>query len=397
MKASALAYTVLISLVLALMTLAAILAVQLHKKRIAGYIDARDAARNVESALVLMLSDSTIGTDDQKKFRLFDDSTDSVTIWRYVWGGFEVLCVEATCGRSSKTKAVLAGEELPDSPPVLWLSDNGRPLSLCGKTLIRGNCSLPKSGVKRAYIEGTSFIGETLIQGRQEVSGRWPDAHMPETEMFLSSEVIGDTAFGDFDLGTISFTAPAKSVSATARIVVQREMAGHILIQSDTEVLLTSEARVNGAIITAPTVRVETGFVGNVQIFADTILIDEDARLLYPSGLYSINPDRGHAIEIGKSSVIGGDILMFRPNGDPDVVKISAGGKVYGTVYTNGKTELSGSLFGCLVTKEFSLTTRSSHYTNHLLDATLDLEALPDYYIGRKREGKGSKQILVLP
>ena len=54
----------------------------------------------------------------------------------------------------------------------MYLADQNKPLSLTGRTQITGNCYLPKAGVKRAYIEGKSFVGNKLINGTKYNSNK---------------------------------------------------------------------------------------------------------------------------------------------------------------------------------------------------------------------------------
>ncbi|PIG98215.1 hypothetical protein CS542_06460 [Pedobacter sp. IW39] len=50
---------------------------------------------------------------------------------------------------------------------VLYLSDEDRPVSVSGKTLLIGNGMLPKAGIKQSYAEGKPYTGiKQLLDGK---------------------------------------------------------------------------------------------------------------------------------------------------------------------------------------------------------------------------------------
>jgi hypothetical protein len=72
------------------------------------------------------------------------------------------------------------------------------------------------------------------------------------------------------------------------------------------------------------------------------------------------------------------------------VFNISAGAKIYGTVYCAGKVETRGKVFGTLYCDRFFLQTRQGYYENHLLDAWIDPKGLePEFTSGIFMETTG--------
>lgn len=390
LKAGALVYAVLIALVISLVTLAAMMAYDLHERRMASIGDIHRATRNAESGIALMLADESAGSPDGVRADLFGDGLDTVRAVRRPWGGYQLLISTAKSGLQTATQAVLAGT-VPSHPNVtLFLADRGRPLSLCGDTRIAGLCQLPKAGVKRAYIEGKTYSGEHLIYGEQQVS----TGEVPDHGIFPSSaHDRTDTeqmAFGEMDVLTVSrsFLGPPLHIYDMEEMVLERvDWSGHILVSSDVSITVRGNARLSRCILHAPKVTVEDRFRGDVQIYADSIFVSEEVRLDYPSGLYAINTERGLAVTIGDGSTVIGQVFLSRASDRRGILSIGRDAAVYGMVGNQGTTELKGSVHGQLMTDGFILRTPSSTYENHLLDAVISFEQLPTHYVGPFRSG----------
>jgi len=399
LKASALAYAILISLVISLITLSMIMAFGLHGKRMADIGDMHRAARNADSGILLLLVDGQLASSGPMQNDLFGDGRDTVRLERRPWGAYQILVSKARSGRHEAMKIVLAGSVMGDSMVTLWLADQGRPLSLCGNTRIVGTCHLPKAGVRRAYIEGKNFVGDRLISGQQLTSGSTVPEMLPTAFTEHVQEGQEKLVFEEMDMFTIdrSFNLPMLVITSMEDIqLIGVTLSGNMLITSETAIHVGRNSKLSRCMLHAPKVTVESGFIGDVQIYGDSVELESGVRLDYPSGIYAINPDRGHDVLIGEESTVIGQVLMGKPSGGKGLLRIAKDARVYGIVTNLGFTELKGSVHGQLMTSGFTLRTPSSTYDNHLLDATISHEELPPEFVGCIRNGSLHRSITQL-
>ena len=375
LKASALVYTVLISLILSLITLSLITAMQLHNQRIAEITDMHQVVRNADSGVTLMLADPQLGRSGTVGADLFGDGADSVYLKRIPWGGYEVISVQAKRRRQTANKHVLVGAVMSDTMNTLTMADQGKPLSLCGDTRIEGPCLVPKSGVKRAYIEGKNYVGRKLIYGSQSKS----PASLPSVSIPAFNELISEDAevmdHEDLQVLTLekSFADKQLLIESVDRVDLSRmSCSGNVLIRSETGIHVGSSTELSGCILSAPKVSFDRGFEGDVQVYADSVTIGLEVKLKYPSGIYS----KDGAVSLDEGAILAGYIVMERSNAEP-VVSLADDVKVYGTLYNQGMTELKAAVYGQLLTGGFILRTASATYENHLLDAVISQSELP--------------------
>ena len=140
-----------------------------------------------------------VGLNQTTEIDLFQNENDVVRLNRNLWGAFEIVSSTAYNETVSFSKTAMVGSNFVDNEGLaLWLADLNKPLSLCGYTELVGTCYLPESGMKRAYIEGQSFIGTQLVQGESKKSEReLPEINQEMIESnssFLTGSPIVDSS-----------------------------------------------------------------------------------------------------------------------------------------------------------------------------------------------------------
>ena len=77
-------------------------------------------------------------------------------------------------------------------------------------------------------------------------------------------------------------------------------------------VRLDASARLNDVILVASSVVIEEGFKGTLQIFAkDTVLLNDNVRLDYPSGVMLTGNSRDTFLKLGNNSEINGYAIVL--------------------------------------------------------------------------------------
>ncbi len=186
-----------------------------------------------------------------------------------------------------------------------------------------------------------------------------------------------------------SFTQKTLVVYSQNTIKLENYSKGNIIVFSDKCVEISKDSKIEDIIVCAPYIKINKGFEGRLQaLSSDSIFVDEDCYLKYPSSLMVVNTkicDKDPFININENSKIGGVVFMFKKvyqTNHNSYIYISKNTKINGQVYTNGIIDLKGSVFGSVYCDKFILQTAASVYDNHLLDAVIDLSKLSKHYVG---------------
>lgn len=332
---------------------------------------------------------------------MFQSTIDSVYLTKRKWGIYTLLNSLATHKKTQINVNCLLGHEIHQGTESLYLSDKGRPLNVSGETRIEGTVSLPKSGIKRAYIDGENYRGGQLVYGERKVS----DNSLPNIssiDEFLSersvknsviSSTTNQTVFNSFNNETLFFEINGQGIN-------DYNFRGNIVVFSKDSVIIEPNYALEDVIIFSPKVIVKSGFVGSVQIFAkDEIFLERDVVLKYPSALILEEEDyenfKSKSITISERSQVLGTIVLFshQPNfRKPLILNIKSKALISGFVYNSGSTELQGDILGHLFTDKFKLKTRSSRYENHILNGKIR-SGLPNEFGTINLSGDNSKLI----
>ncbi|WP_316812816.1 hypothetical protein [Pedobacter heparinus] len=358
--------------------------------------------QNLESGLTVVLQ-AGFGADTLKKTSLYGLEQDSVLLDKQPWGIYEMGLVKAWIGGDTLQKAFLIGAGVKDSLKVLYLADEDRPLSISGKSLIRGTAYLPKSGIKAAYVENATYTDKTLVYGGIKDSGR----QLPEPEQdFLQQAVDLLAALADKDLLANQMTAPDKDstvnsfYSPVKKIYMQEPHAdlsgyrarGKVMIFADSSLVLDESTGLEQVILVAPYVQIKDGFKGQLQVFAsDSIRVGDKVQLNYPSALLVLKNDTAKfqvRIDIGKDCSIAGQLFAYEKQRSQlmPVIAVAEGTVVKGEVYVKGYLNLAkrAAVQGSVELIRFMAKTSSSLYENYLIDVQLNRPARSKYYLCSK-------------
>ncbi|MEX2595341.1 MAG: hypothetical protein WEC59_00315 [Salibacteraceae bacterium] len=390
LKAGSLYFAIILTIIFATVSLILIMFIETSiKKRHFDELK-HSLVWNTRSAIdYLLCDDPDIKFGASERFGLLASSTDSIFVLRQHWGMFELCGVNVRNSIDSLKTIMLIGMSNKSERLALVLADQNRPLSLCGNALIRGNCLIPKSGVKRGYIEGVTYSGQTLIHGEKGASSR----KLPQVKELLDSNFVnsqnqdfGDTLKDVFERSN-SFWNNQKVINVTIQLLEKADWSGKIVIYAEHPIVIDSSVKARDVIFQAPEVRIKSGFSGNIQVFAsDSIILEEGAVLKYPSLLHlkKKSPSGGGYIRLHSYSTVNGLVILDDPftfNRSNTVLSVEDEAKVTGLIYSNNSLELKGHVEGTVYASKLILKTASSVYENHLLDATIDVISLHQDYV----------------
>ncbi len=329
------------------------------------------------AAAVVLEYDQSISLD------LYGDGLDSISIKKSHWGVMDRYEVVSFFNELSFSKHyILAPRPTEEGRSAVYLQDDGRPVSVVGKTKLTGACYLPKAGIQSAYINRVGYTNKELIYGDKKQS----EKEFPEVELedYINTIVGAEGVLLDEPVDTAhSFQREVLIIEGTD-LALFSKLKGHIIIRASRKIVFTSDASVEDVVAYAPVIELDSGFEGSGQFFAqDTILVHKYAKLKYPSVLAVYNQDKPAIIHLQDSSEVNGWIMMDgRDEGlRRRVVFLDDQSTFTGMIYCNGMVECYGSILGNVTTRRFLVNAPSAVYENYLMNATIDATQLPPDFL----------------
>ncbi|UIR54616.1 hypothetical protein LZQ00_10050 [Sphingobacterium sp. SRCM116780] len=331
---------------------------------------------------------------------------DSIQLSRLQWGIYDLVTVKSHIQQDSLQQAALLGQQVTDST-VLYVVDEDRPLSVSGKTVIKGNTFLPKSGIRPSYVDGDYFKGyKDIVEGKTKDS----DRKMPAV---VENRVKWIQALMSFDslpypvLPTsniaVSFLAATQTYRIPSDMTLQDSLTGNLILISDTTVRISVSSHLNDIIIIAPNIHIEKGFNGNAQFFAsDSIVLEDQVQLQYPSTIGLITEkDHQPKMSIGNACKISGTVFLHEKERS-DVPPMASFGKdcvIEGDMYIAGLLDYAKgfTIYGKVSCYRFLYKSPSSLYENFLVNITFDRYKRSPYFIGSYLQNSGTNKPLNKP
>ncbi|MBI5542195.1 MAG: hypothetical protein HY951_19215 [Bacteroidia bacterium] len=411
-KAAALLYAVFISIIIALLSGFFILWTYYQSRYLDDEFIKERLVSDVNSAMNIVLEMPE--TLNQNKIKLFDKDEREIKLQKKIWGFYQIIVCSGNWNRFNYSKKALVGDDIFSGDKVaLYLCDQDDYLNVCGKTLLKGTCWLPKKGIKRAYIEGSSFSGTKFVEGEIKQSGKTlPELNkimvnynmaMLEGKPAVQDSLIWFEAIQKKDTFSNDFNRKTLYIFSEQEIILENKViSGNIVIKSTKGIEIDESVNIRDAVFYAPYIILKDDFQGTLQAFVtDSAKIGEDCRLMYPSVIALLNKKDTKTksfISIGEKSELSGALVLYKEKEEQknsSVLKIEKDVKINGQVYCNSLVDHKGCINGSLYCKRFILSTPSSVYENHLLNATVNFEGLSKYFTGISLLESGKKKEII--
>lgn len=401
LNGAALYYAVTISIIISTILLATMLLAYYSSYHINQDVLKQKLLLNAYSGIQLATDNNN--PDHGTVIDLYGKGNDSVFILSKNWGLYKIIISKAFHNKNEITKVALVGKASNNKNNALYLTDKNEPLVITGETKIIGDCFLPKSGIKRGYIEGKNYSGEKLTEGKvyesQITLPSANDSYLKELKkqfsiipgkqdsvIYIEDAFVSEKIEQSFSKNRVVML-PQSMINITTNSVIK----GNIIVLSKYPVNISATAIIEDVVFYAPTINVEANFAGSVQLFAtDSIIIGKNCALSFPTSVALINSSNKSVdnpyLKISDGTIIKGNIFVEKDaattsdNKMPSLV-IEKNTTINGWVYVNGKVQHSGNIYGHLFCDGFLLKTSSSVYDNHLVDAEINCKKLSQRFV----------------
>lgn len=398
LKASALYLVIVIALVIGVLCSALIVSAYFYKQQYQQKFRYDKLENNLSSGVNILLGSGDQEYRDEKAWSLFGDGDDSVAIKKIPWGIYDIGLSRAFIQKDTLYKAFSIGAVIDSSKwAALYLIDEDRPLSVSGKTMIRGNAFIPKAGVKEAYVDGQAYQGDKqLVIGVKHNSEKTLPVLQPGRLNLLhqlgTPSALNDTILPRADSLSVSFFKPSRVINLKKHVTTLSNirLTGNIILLSDTTIIIEHTAVLSNVLIFARSISVKDGFHGSCQLFAtDSIGVDKHCSFSYPSCLGVIRDHNDKStqgkIRIGENSMVTGVLFTYEKEKSQlqTLIDIADNVKIYGQVYVMGllKFNKGGEINGSVFANRFLYRSTYTTYENYLINIKLDATGLSPYYL----------------
>jgi len=399
LAAGALSLVLVISVIISALLLSLVFLYASSQTLLLHYRLTAEVQRNARSGLAYLLGDPAFPNFQPVSLDLYGQGNDSVQLEKRPWGLFDVVIARASkSGRQDTVMALVGSHFAAPGLAALYVADGQKPLSLIGTSQVVGDCYTPRSGIRPGFLSTHNQPQpKELVTGQIRIS----KASLP---VRVDSTV---NCLRDFSQGAVaawlprqaqalrtlhsisrSFSQPPLVWFQTRPATIQHvALSGPIVLVSTHKLLLESDARLDNVLIIAPVVVVKSGFQGRIQVFArDTIQVQADCQLAYPSALCAYNTQGAATVLLGERSQVSGIVLAATPTGStaPSLLRMHESTRVAGQVYAADVLENCGQITGTVMCRRLGYATASSFYENYLVDSRIERDLLPADFLSAK-------------
>lgn len=332
---------------------------------------------HLTSTLSILCNDSLLSEQMRidKKYQLYEeDEHSSVYFDIYPWGLYECINMY-NFDKTIHTVHIIGKSQDSYRSPAIWVCDRDHSISLSGEAEISGELFLPKNGINYINPSFDTFRGDIIPAAKIHTSNKDLPS-VDSTYLQLMRDLRNPSvSVSQIPLEYHSFSNDVIYASVTDNEDIYAK--GRIILYGD-KVHISSSCKISDIILIARYVTIESGFSGALQIMAsDTVEIEKNVYLHYPSGVY-IHGNRDKAfLHIGSDSNIEGYAIIEgnAEGGNGFVADIhyrqEHGSQLTGLLFVDGIAHLEGSVVGAAYLKECYYLSGEKMYSGLIYNAKI--------------------------
>lgn len=343
----------------------------------------------IESALLLYQMDSTLWDKPDKNncITLFEDSKlSTVNVTRQSWGLYELVSAQ-TYDKKLKKICMMGYDVDTSSTPALYVCDNNQALTLAGNSNLKGLVCLPESDILYSQIESVFYTGQYLDSSYIKHSSSGMPACNPSAAVRkLLNKNTSQLQVQALNKVTLKVPFTENTLFIKTDDIYDSFIKGNIIIYSDNCIDLYCNTYIEDVLLFAPKVKIHNGFRGALQIVStDSVVIDNDVTLNYPSGIFIPEGEAESYVEIGARSQLNGYVIFCQKT-EADEEKLSPhyyqndSTHIRGLVWVDGISQIHGGVSGSLYSSNLNYYTSQGFYRNTLYNTRVygtDVMAYP--------------------
>lgn len=348
------------------------------------------------------------------------DSTGTITSTNY--GGFLKISSSSQVKKQKIILEVLAGA-IPDSvfDYAIALKDTNSSLSVTGSTTINGDIASGSNKIERSTFKGFPFRGSFTGEAKKKnMRDFFPvfqheslEAQLNKHTSFFESD--SKNQFSVRDLSELAqsqardtlYFADSQEWSLTQTTTFPKDIVvlvkGNLTITGDgslgtyTTFIARDTLSIGGSVTATHAILSAGAFMElrdqvsmNAQLISrGRIQLRDQVYLTYPSMVYTSTTtflgEQQEVIHLQDESRVDGTLVYpietGRFNQEQFRIKIDENALLRGSIYNQGQTELAGTVYGSVLTKQFFFYESPTIYINWIKDAEIDIIQRPQDFI----------------
>ena len=326
-----------------------------NQKQVLAHIGLNQLQNNLSSAFNSAQSEYFQEYENNRWMDIGTDA-DSIRVKRMQWGAYSLISTETKNSHHYLKLCGLYGTTTTNDTAIV-VCDQSYPVSLTGKIKFNGNCYFPKAGYKPVFIEGQSFNTTTPIH----LFLRQAPVSLPKVKDHFVAEIEKSlTKFNPNIDSLISEIPDVLSNGFSAKTAVFQSgnlhlqsvrLSGNIKMICQNSIVIENTNFLSNILVVGSKVRVKKGFIGTLNIIAsDSIIIEEDCLLNYPSSLTILNNQPKYngtkGILVANKSIVYGSLICINAKNTTEIylsntmIKLDADCEIHGLVYSEGYAHL---------------------------------------------------------
>jgi hypothetical protein len=363
-RASALFLAIIVSFIITV-TLSAIFLLAIYQRQYASdNLKVKKLVHRIDEGITCVLQNYD-QFDYKKSYEidLFGDQTDSITFIKQYWGWYDRASIYASDITDSLQKTITIGvASLPKNMRIaLFVANRAEHININNDSYIKGALVLPFKGYK-----SKAGLGLPILP------------HLPATASTSQLPPIREDRLKEFSVilrklqtdknSVQAFLNVNKSIAAENNIdcsnqQIPSEIKNPTILYSSQTIVINQNNVLKNVIIYAPSVVIQSGFKGDLQVFcSDSILVEDNCTLNYPSTLTLIKQMNNSlkSIKVGQHCIVNGAIIAVDEavGFERCFMRIGEQSVIRGTIYSSGMLENHAKIYGTI-------------YANEITDGTL--------------------------
>ncbi|WBX75090.1 hypothetical protein PG911_10515 [Tenacibaculum ovolyticum] len=371
-QSSSLSYSLLIITVIGVFLFTLIMVVSFSNRIFSKLEIENELIDRAESTLNYVLSNYNMFDKHDKKINI--KGIGHSLVRKNKWGALKMLQYQVVFKNDTIKETLFIEDTLRDSISLVLVKNN-KHFFLGGKCSIEGDIKVPNEEIKELNLSGyTNRLTHRGSVGK--ALNKLPiinNFYLDDDVINLDEEKAYEESYNSF------FNKPKKIIFTSKKGISGLSLSGNYILESQQEIFIKKNNKLNDVIIKSPIVRIEEGFKGVIQVLATKkVVIEKNVILKYPSVIYVSGKKNEVEIKVGENSEIIGLVVAISNNYKENKVLISKNSIIAGSLYCSGEVEFKGEMYGTIYAHEFYLNTGESEYQNALLNFNLYL--LPEFF-----------------
>ncbi len=390
-KAYSLPWAIMIMLIASIIITSVLITYKYSKHEIFQYHEVSNNIDDINSALNICKNSRRLLLNDSIKL----NSTSYVHYEKRPWGMLSVNIATINKLSSIKSKTILSGNFVEaNSLPSLVIKQARNKIHFGGDCQIRGSIYVPKGEIEKSIIEGQGISKVYFDKTKVFTSEKFNESFMFEafTERLKEIAIYSKTKL-DFEKNLKdsiinSFSNTTLYLHSMNKITLLKNyFEGNIVISSDSSIIVNNDCNLKNIILVAPSIKIDSKFIGSLQIFAtDTVIIGKKVVLKYPTiiVLSSSENNQNGQVLLDEDSELNGSIFNVCANknqSSKDIIKTKTNSIINGAVFSTSSVDIQGNVNGIVFSNTTMASTKSSINFDFIYNCKIDKYKLLDYIL----------------